>query len=94
MIRGFAAAAVAAFLLAGCASTPPPPIVVSGNGKCHPSQSLPAHKVVKQIEPADTPIEPLYDHLVDERKAHGTDVRDYNQLYDECVGSAPPVAVK
>jgi hypothetical protein len=93
-MKKLAVAAIAAFVLAGCASTPPSTIVVSGNGKCHPAQALPAHKAVKQIEPADTEIGPLYDKLVDERKEHGIDVRDYNQLYDECVDKGTPAAAE
>ncbi len=93
MTRELAFVALAAFVLAGCASTPPSTIVVSGNGKCHPSQALPAHKVVKLIPTKDMQITPLFDTFADERKAHGDDVRDYNTLWNECVGEgAAPAA--
>jgi len=91
VIRILALLAVSA-LLTGCVTTPPPSVLVSGNGACLPSQSLPSHKAVAAVPASDTQIDPLYDLLVDERKAHGDDVRDYNTLWDECVGKgkAPP----
>jgi hypothetical protein len=91
MKRNLILVVAAGLLLAGCETRPPESIVVSGNGKCHPSQALPTHKTIAPITPADTQIDPLFELLTDERTKRGVDVRDYNKLWDECVdkGAAP-----
>lgn len=78
-------AAIALFLvLGGCASAPET-LTVQGNGSCHPSQSLPAHKTVPKAPEADIPFQAFWNWVVDLRKQEGVDVNDYNTLYDECV---------
>lgn len=81
-----------ALLLTACVNAPPPPIVVSGNGKCHPSADLPAHKELKKVPVIDTAIDTLFDLLGMERKDHAADDRDYNSLYDQCVDKGDPPA--
>jgi hypothetical protein len=76
-------------MLAGCALTPPAVL-----GSCHPSSDLPSVKQIQKIPEADTSIEALYGLLAQERKAHGTDVRDYNSLYKECVTDAASIGQK
>ena len=73
-----------AVLLAGCAHTTTVPI--SGNGTCLPSQDLPATKTIKKVPEADTQLEDLWALLAQERKDHATDIRDYNSLFNQCVG--------
>jgi hypothetical protein len=80
---------VTVLLLAGCADNPDP-LVVSGNGKCHPSADLPAHKELSKVPVADTAIDTLFDLLGMERKDHAADDRDYNSLYDQCVDKGVP----
>lgn len=80
---------VAGFLSA-CATTPPPAMQITGNGGCHPSQALPSHKDVPKLPEIDTAFQAFFNLFVDERKQHGQDVRDYNTLWDECVGTPKP----
>lgn len=80
-----AAGLLAVVLLAGCASTPPPTIV-AGNGSCHPSVDLPAHKTMKKVPVSDTFMEDLFGLLLSERHEHYADIQDYNSLYETCVG--------
>jgi hypothetical protein len=83
----------AALALSACATTAP--AVVTGNGGCHPSQDLPAHKVMKKVPEVVTPLEDLWALLGLERKDHAGDIRDYNSLYDQCVDKGPaPAAPK
>lgn len=78
-------AVLAIYVLTGC--TPPPEtVVVSGNGKCHPSQALPDAIVIETIPAKDADVAGLYDLLVDARKALGTAAVQYGKLRDECVG--------
>lgn len=80
------------FCLAGCATAPPDTIVVSGNGHCKPAQDLPSHKKVLPVPEVDTAAEDVWVLLATERKQHAADDRDYNSLYDTCVGNVPTVA--
>ena len=77
--------------LFGCADQP---LVVSGNGSCHPSSDLPAHKAVAAIPTTPTDLLGTYDLLVTERTAHVTDDNDYNSLYTECVDKTKAPVVK
>lgn len=52
---------------------------------CTPSSDLPARKEMKKVPETATGIEHLYDLLVDERRDHAADIRDYNSLYSQCV---------
>lgn len=75
---------IMALALAGCATSPPQ--LVSGNGSCHPSVDLPAHKTMKKVPEQDVLLEDLWALLLGERKDHAKDIDDYNSLYSECVG--------
>ena len=75
---------VLVLMLTGCASTPP--VAISGNGNCHPAADLPAHKVMKKVPEQATLLEDLWGLFASERKDHAADIRDYNSLYDTCVG--------
>jgi hypothetical protein len=79
-----AVAAIA--LLTACSSSPPEAIIVSGNGRCHPSQALPPAIVIETVPAKDTDANGLYDLLADSRKALGTAAGQYRKLWDECVG--------
>lgn len=94
MIQKLAAVAIVGLFLAGCAHDTPAAIVVTGNGKCHPAQALPDHKTVKLVPVKDTDVLAMHDLLDDERLEHGKDVRDYNKLWDECVGKGAPRVAK
>lgn len=83
----FAVVLLTALLCAGCA-TAPVPVVVSGNGKCHPAQDLPAHKTIKPVPEVDTFMEDLYGLFALERSDHAKDISDYNSLWATCVGGA------
>lgn len=72
-----------ALSVASCASTPT--VLTGGNGTCHPSQDLVAHKTMKKVPEAETSLEDLWGLLASERKDHAQDDRDYNSLYDQCV---------
>lgn len=85
-VRTFLFAFVLALVLSGCASVP---LVVSGNGSCHPSADLPSHKALKKVPEETTLLEDLWGLLLNERKDHARDVRDYNSLYDQCVDQSP-----
>lgn len=77
---------LAALALAACGGVPET-VQVSGNGSCHPSQTLPAHKAVAPLnEGLAYDLLTVFNALVDERKTHAADDRDYNTLYGECVG--------
>jgi hypothetical protein len=78
--------AALAIIAAGCAANKPDTVVVSGNGKCHPSQALPPAIVIETIPAKPTDKDGLYDLLVDSRKALGTAADQYRKLWDECVG--------
>jgi hypothetical protein len=86
LLGGFLAVAS----LTGCVSAPPPPVVVSGNGKCHPSDDLPAHKSVPLAPEFDTPIARFVQMVVDWRRGWAADDRDYNSLYAQCVEPTAP----
>lgn len=81
---------VLALCLSACAEAPLT-VPVSGNGQCHPSQALPSHKAVAPVdESQDWSLLTMFHALVDERKNHADDDRDYNTLYGECVAPAAP----
>lgn len=81
---------VLALFLSACAGVPET-VPISGNGQCHPSQALPSHKAVAPVNEGLTwDILALFHALVDERKTHADDDRDYNTLYGECVAPAAP----
>ncbi len=82
-----------AIVLAGCASAPPVS-QIQGNGYCHPSQDLPAHKAVKKLPETVTGMDELFGLFAAERKDHAADDRDYNSLYSQCVGTLPPSPAK
>lgn len=76
---GLVLVGVASLLISGCTTT----VIMA----CTPSSDLPAVKVMKKTPEAVTSIEGLFGVLVDERKDHAADVRDYNSLYAQCVQS-------
>jgi hypothetical protein len=82
--RLFLPAVLIACGLSACAA--PAPVQIEGNGYCHPSQDLPAHKAVKLLPELDTRMDDLFGFLAAERKDHAADDRDYNSLYAQCVG--------
>lgn len=81
-------ALIIAFGLSGCATVPPP--VVSGNGSCHPSTDLPAHKTVKKPPQDATLLEDTFALLGFYIKDDVQNVLDYNSLYEQCVGVKAP----
>lgn len=82
-------ALVLALFLSGCGAVPQT-LLVSGNGTCHPAQTLPAHKAVAPLnEGLIYDLLGVFNALVDERKSHAADDRDYNTLWNECVSPAP-----
>lgn len=85
---------VAFLLLAGCATTPPPAVQITGNGFCHPSTDLPAHKSVAPVAEQDMTVDQVVEAWIAERKQHATDDRDYNSLFSECVSPSLPTAAK
>ena len=85
VVRAFLLASLVAGVV-GCASAPPPVVTqVQGNGFCHPSVDLPAEKHMTKVPATDTFMEDVFGLLLDERKAHADDQRDYNSLYQTCV---------
>lgn len=90
--RIFAAAFVFTLVLTGCAAPQVSIPGATGNGLCHPSQDLPAHKTIKKVPEQNTLLEDLYALFASERKDHATDVRDYNSLYSQCVDGVKPPA--
>lgn len=77
--------------IGGCADVPTV-VPVHENGFCHPSQDLPAHKTMKKVPEQTTLLEDLYGLLALERKDHAGDIRDYNSLYEQCVGKIKPAS--
>lgn len=81
---------VLVLFLAACGG-PAETALLSGNGTCHPSQALPSHKAVAPVDESQPwDILRVFRALVDERKSHADDDRDYNTLYRECVAPATP----
>lgn len=66
----------------------PATVVVTGNEACHPSQDLPSHKAMKKVSEKATSMGDVYGLLAAERHDHAGDMRDYNALWDQCVGPA------